>query len=481
MGTDLVDILISGGAVITMDPGRRVITEGAVAVEGGRIVDIGGAEELNARHAAKRVIDAKHKIVMPGLFDGHSHAGHALVKSLGYHNKLWYQACDTIYAEGSTERFWYAEALLTALERLRFGVTCSLTFLGGGDSVMRTDDTVYGSRHLEAVEKVGIREYLAVGPRRPPFPRGYARWDGDERTDYDVSFEDMLKTSRALIERWDGEAGGRIRLAMMLPTAHPEVKPIIGHELENLKMRASAVRETSKKYGVPFTQDGHTRGTVKFAHEELGLLGPDALLSHSTDLTDEEIGILRETDARVVHNPSAVASMTARCPVPELLDAGVTVMLGSDASAPDRSFDMFRHMFQCMRYHRRHYRDDRVLPPGKVLEMATIDAAKALGVDDELGSLEPGKKADVVIVDARKPHIYPLNMEADRVAYYANGNDVDTVIVDGEILMEGGDVKTVDIDRALDLVQEETEATIDRNGLRHLLGYTEKYWGHSRY
>ena len=175
------------------------------------------------------------------------------------------------------------------------------------------------------------------------------------------------------------------------------------------------------------------------------------------------------------------ASMTARCPVPELMDAGVKVMLGSDASAPDRSFDMFRHMFQCMRYQRRHFRDSRVLPPGKVLEMVTVDAAHALGLGNELGSLEPGKRADVVIVDAFRPHMYPLNMEVDRVAYYANGNDVDTVIVDGEVLMEDRVVKTVDEAEVLETAQEEAEATIDRNDLRHLLDYTDRYWGHSRY
>jgi cytosine/adenosine deaminase-related metal-dependent hydrolase len=477
----LVDILITGGTVITMDPNRKIIEDGGVALEGNRILDVGPSTELASRYKASRVIDATDKIVMPGLFDGHSHAGHGLLKSLGYHNKLWNEACEKVYAEGSPPGFWRAEALLTALERLRFGVTCSLTFLGGGDSVMRTDDPVYGESHCEAVEEVGIREFLAVGPRRPPFPRKYARWDGVTKTDYTVSFEDQLATSRTLIEGWDGGADGRVRIAMMLPTSHPEHGGFKGEVLEELKYMAGAARGLSKEKGVLFTQDGHTKGTVRFAHEELGLLGPDALLSHSTDLTDEEIELCKKTDTRIVHNPSAVASMTARCPVPELLDARVTVMLGSDASAPDRSFDMFRHMFQCMRYHRRHFRDDRVLPPGKVLEMATVDAARAMGLGEELGSLEPGKRADVILVDARKPHMYPLNMAADRVAYYANGNDVDTVIVEGEVIMEGCEIKTVDVDEVLDLAQTEAEAMIDRNDLRRLIDYTDGYWGRSRY
>ncbi|UCD46223.1 MAG: amidohydrolase family protein [Candidatus Bathyarchaeota archaeon] len=463
-----------------MDPGRRVLEDGAVAVDGGQILEVGSSAELGSKHSASRTIDASGKIVMPGLLDGHSHAGHGLIKSLGMHNDLWYQACDRVYAEGSTEEFWEAEALLTAVERLRFGVTCSLTFFGGGDSVMRTDDTAYGDRHCGAVEKVGVREYLAVGPRRPPFPRRYSRWDGWERSDHEVSFEDQLSVSEALIRRWNRE-DGRVNVCMMLPTSHPERTPITGSELEDVKYMAQAARELSKRYGVLFTQDGHTGGTVKFAHNELDLLGPDALLSHSTDLTDEEIGLLMRTDTRVVHNPSAVASMTARCPVPELLDVGVTVMLGSDASAPDRSFDMFRHMFQCMRYHRRHYRDPRVMPPGKVLEMATVDAAKAMGLDRELGSLEPGKRADIILVDARRPHMYPMNMAVDRVAYYANGNDVATVLVDGDVLMEDGVVKTVDEGEVLEMAQREAEAAIDRNDLRHLLDYTEGYWGRSRY
>jgi 5-methylthioadenosine/S-adenosylhomocysteine deaminase len=219
---------------------------------------------------------------------------------------------------------------------------------------------------------------------------------------------------------------------------------------------------------------------VKFAHEKLGILGPDTLLSHSTDLTEEEIGICRNTGTKIVHNPSAIASMTGRCPVPELLDAGVTVMLGSDGVAPDRSYDMFRHMFQAMRYHRFYYRDPSVLPPGKVLEMVTIDAARALGLEKELGSLEAGKKADLILIDMFKPHLFPLNMPVYRVAYYADGNDVDTVIVNGRVLMENRQVKTVNEADILELAQKETEDALDRTGLRRLLAIPDRFWGVSK-
>jgi cytosine/adenosine deaminase-related metal-dependent hydrolase len=227
--------------------------------------------------------------------------------------------------------------------------------------------------------------------------------------------------------------------------------------------------------------DGHTRGTIKFCHEELGFTGPEAVFSHSTELTDEEIKICAETGTKIAHNPSAVASIMGRCPVPELIDAGVTVVMGSDAGAPDRSYDMFRHMFQCMRYHRRHYRDADVLPPGKILEMTTIDGAKSFRMDDQIGSIEPGKKADVILVDLNKPHFYPLNMYVDKVTYFANGNDVDTVIVDGEILMENRVVKSVDEQQVLDDAQEQLEATLGRIDASKLFDTTENYWGKSHY
>jgi 5-methylthioadenosine/S-adenosylhomocysteine deaminase len=477
----MIDILIAGGTLITMDPQRRVIDDGALAISGDRIVDIGSTLELQARYQAARVLDASRKVVMPGLIDGHGHAGHGLVKTMGMGRPgEWYRACEVIYAEGSTKEFWQAEALLTSLERLKFGVTCGITFFGGGDSVMRTDDPVYGDRHCEAVQKVGIREFLAVGPRRPPFPRKYSHWSGSARRDVMISFEQQLQTCETLIQRWNHQADGKINICIMFPTHHPESASLSKTQYQDLLSQAQATRQLAKKHGVLFTQDGHTRGTIKFAHEELGILGPDALLSHSTDLTAEEIEICKLTDTRIVHNPSAIASIVGRCPVPELLDAGVTVMLGSDGTAPDRSYDMFRHMFQCMRYHRTYYGDPSYMPPGKVLEMATIDAARALGLEQGLGSLEPGKKADLILIDMFRPHLYPLNMPVHRVTYFANGNDVDTVIVNGQILMENRIVKTVDEASVLELAQKAAEEAMERTNLSHLLAIPEKFWGVSR-
>jgi cytosine/adenosine deaminase-related metal-dependent hydrolase len=249
--------------------------------------------------------------------------------------------------------------------------------------------------------------------------------------------------------------------------------------LDEASAQAKIARAFSRDNGLIFTQDGHTKGSVKFAHE-LGLLGPDALLSHSTDLTEEEIRLTASTGTHIAHNPSAVASIMGRCPVPELLEAGANVALGSDGTAPDRSADMFRHMQQCMHYHRRHFRDPSWLPAGRVLEMCTIDGARALGMEKDVGSLEIGKKADVVLVDLRRPHLYPAQMPLFRLVYFANGNDVHTVIVDGVVRLANRKAVGIDEDRVLDDAQREAELMIERAGLEALLETPATFWKHVR-
>ena len=476
----MIDLLIAGATVVTVDAERRVIDDGAVAVDGGRILAVGSTGELSQRHQARRTLDARRKVVMPGLIDGHGHAGHGLVKTLGGDDgEQWFRACEAIYAGASSRDFWHAEALLTTLERLKAGTTTGVSLLGGGDSVMRTDDPLYADRHMQAVEQVGIRTVLAVGPRRPPFPRSYVNWEQGRR-ELTVSFADQLAVCEETIRHWHGRHG-RLHVCLVLPVVHPERHVHGAAELAELQQQAAAVRELLERHGVLFHQDGHTRGTIRYLHDRFGLTGARSFFSHSTRLTDDEITLCADTDSRIVHNPSAVASILGRCPVTELIDAGVTVMLGSDGTAPDRSYDMFRHIFQCMRYHRYHFHDSDVLPPGKVLEMATIDAARGLGLDHEIGSLETGKQADIILLDMAKPHLYPLNMPLYRALYFANGADVDTVIVSGRILMENRRVTTVDEAGVLEFAQQETETMLERSGLHHLLETREGFWGRTHY
>jgi len=474
------DILITDGTVITMDPGRRVMDNGAIAIVGNRIAAVGTTAELRARFRAREVIDARRKVVMPGLIDGHGHAGHELLKSLAADSDEWDSIVERIYAHGSTPDFWRADAMLAALERLKFGVTTSVNFFGGGDNVYRVDDAKYGEAYLNAVAAIGLRWILGVGPRRGPYPSLFTDWNGKTRRDIQVSFERQIEVSETLIRKWNGAADGRVRMAVVFPTISPDAK-LAGDALNEVKREARVARDLSKSYHILFLQDGHTRGTVQYANDVLGLLGPDVILSHATNLTAREVKLIASTGTGISHNPSSVFSMNGRCPVTELIDAGANVILGSDGVAPDRSFDMFRHMFQATRYHRFYFHDAKVLPAGKVLEMVTIDAAKALGMEKEIGSLEPGKKADIILVDWFKPHLVPMNMPVYRMVYFASGEDVSTVIVDGRILMRDRRVFTADEENVLNTAQRESELAVRRAALTNdPTALPDGFWGTTR-
>jgi len=477
-----IDLLIAHGTVITVDAARRVIEDGAVAVHGQRIVAVGDTPALQGRFRARKTIDARRKAVLPGLIDSHAHAGHGLLKTMGGGDAdAWTQACQVIYTSASDEHFWHAEARLGALERLRFGTTTGVCLFGGGDSIMRVDDPRYAERHCAAIAEAGTRSFLAVGPSRPPAPRSYTTWTATGHEERAVSFEQMHETCEEIVRSQHGRADGRVNICLTLPVYLPQHDVELAQYADVFRQQARQYGEMARRHGLRFTQDGHRTGTLQLAHEELGLLGPNAFMSHAIDLTEEDIAACVATGTSIVHNPSAIMSIRGRCPVPELIEAGITVALGSDGTAPDRSYDMFRHMFQAMHYHRRHFRDAGVLPHGKALEMVTIDAARALGLEHEIGSLEAGKKADIILVDLFRPHLMPLNMPVYRVTCFASGADVCTTIVDGRILMEDGKVATLDEVDVMEQAQVATERMLERSGLQHLLESPPNLWRKAHY
>lgn len=462
-------LLVTGGVLITLDPARRVIPDGAVAIEGGRITAVGPRAEVEAAlPAPTRVLDARGKAILPGLVDTHAHAGHGLVKTMGNGDSAaWMEACRVIYTTASPPSFWAAEARLAGLERLMAGVTTGVSLLGGGDSIMRVDGPAAGEARAQAIAEIGIREVMAVGPTRPPFPRRY-----DDR---DVSFEEQLEVMDLLFERLHGK--GLMRLCTLMPVyreaQHDAAK------VAEIRAQGDAVRALGARFGARFHQDGHRTGSIAMADAMFGLLGPDAFLSHCVDLTDADIETLARTGAHVVHNPTAIAAVRGFCPVVRMLEAGVNVVIGSDGTAPDRSGDMLRHGFAAMRYAQQHARDDKLLPPGRILEMMTIDAARALGMENEIGSLEAGKRADLITVDLTAPHMAPANMPVSRVIHFATGADVRDVVVEGRVLMEGRRVRHLDQGAIVAEAEAATAAMLQQSGLDALV-VEEPGWGRIR-
>jgi 5-methylthioadenosine/S-adenosylhomocysteine deaminase len=472
-------LLVADGLAVTMDPDRRVIEGGAVLVEGGRIAAVGDTASLRAANPGVTELSARGKAVLPGLIDVHAHAGHTLVKTLGGGDSArWTAAVEEIYPRGATPEFWGADGALAALERLKAGVTTGLSIFGAYGS--RTDDPAHAEAHCASYRRVGVRSVVCPGVSPPPYPNRFHCWADGRAEPVDVGLARQIEVCEALVASQHGAAGGMTRVMLCAPVAFSGRPGVTEETARHYDEVAREVRAASRRLGVFFTQDGHKGGTVRAA-AAAGLLGPDALLSHCIDLAEDEIRAIAETDTKVAHNPSANFSIVGRCPAIELMEAGATVAIASDGTAPDRSFDMFRHMFQAMHYHRRHFRNAKVLPPGKALEMITCDAARALGMEAEIGSLEPGKRADIAIVDLRKPHLWPGDMPLYRLVCFAVGSDVDTVLVEGRVVMAGRRVLTVEEEAVMEDATREIGLALDRVGMRHMTETPAGFWKATRY
>jgi cytosine/adenosine deaminase-related metal-dependent hydrolase len=477
----MIDLLITGGIVVTMDRARRVLEDGAVAIDGARIVDVGMSAEIGARWPAKRVIDARRKIVLPGLVDAHGHGGHGLLKTIASDTpSLWGRVVTAVYFHFTTPEFWYAEGRLSALERLRFGVTTGLCVIG---SEPRSDDPELAGSHARAYAELGLREIVAVGPCNPPFPRPASRWRDGHRTRADFTFDQAIAGMEQVVERWHGAADGRIQVHLTPfvivpsldssgPTPADRAVALSVFDLEMTRR----VREIARHHGLRIHSDA-LGGMVRLAADDPnGLLGPDVLMQHCTGISLEEVAILARTDTRIGHAPMSGMLLRGRCPAIELLEAGATVAITTDGTSPRTSFDLFPAMRAAIRLHQLHFRDASVLPPGKALEMVTIDAARAIGLENQIGSLETGKRADVILIDGDQAHLAPLRMPVHRLVFEASGQDVATVIVDGRVLMEDRRVLCVDARAVIDSAEREAAAVIARAGLEPFIEPPANFW-----
>ncbi|MFP4619022.1 MAG: amidohydrolase family protein [Spirochaetaceae bacterium] len=486
-----LSILLKNCTIITMNPERAIIHDGLVGIRDSRIEFVGSAETIetqkkwdihNIELHAERVIDGNGGVLLPGLIDTHAHAGHGLTKTLGEggvgEEKDWNVLMEKIYFQASTPEFWRAEALLTGLERLKFGVTTGMNMFG---SYPRYDGAENWEAHVEGMSTIGVRDILGIGTPNPPFPKTFRKWHG-ERSDssfdqYSLSHRDSFAKTEEAVRRFHGLNDG---ISLCYPTPSG-VGYREGLSLEEHIAQNRAMKDISEKYGVPLHSHSYS-GDISYAREHFPfILGPHLSLAHCTGISEEEIQILSETGTSVCSGPSTGSYIKARCPVVELMEAGCNVTFCTDASAPDRTYDLFEKMRFGVRLHRVHFHDMGVLPAGKALEMVTIDAAQALGLSDSLGSIEAGKKADVILVDMNKPHLYPVWQEPLRMVYQASGQDVDTAIVNGKVLMHRRRVSGIDEKGILEDAQEQAQLALKRMGFEKSADLPDKLWGAVHY
>jgi 5-methylthioadenosine/S-adenosylhomocysteine deaminase len=415
-----VDLLIRDGTVVTMDAERRVIPEGAVAIRGDRIVAI--LEPGSDLPPARETLDARGRLVIPGLVNAHGHAAMTLLRGIADDLKLLDWLENHIFPAESknvSPEFVYWGTLLGCVEMARSGTT---TYV---DMYMFEEDAA------RATERAGIRGVLGQSVIGFPVP--------DHRTP-----EEALAAARRFLERYRGH-----------PLIVPSVAP---HALYTTPLEIVVKsRDLAREFGVPLQihaveppeeNDQVLKKLGKRTIDALadaGILGPGTILHHAIWLSREDIETIARHSASTSHNPeSNMKTASGTSPVPDLLAAGVNVGLGTDGAASNNNLDLFEEMDTAAKLHKLVRQDATAMPAKTVFHMATLGGAAALGMSDQLGSLETGKLADVVLVEARVPELTPLYDVYSHLVYAVKGANVETVVVNGRIVVRDRRMETVD-------------------------------------
>jgi 5-methylthioadenosine/S-adenosylhomocysteine deaminase len=354
----------------------------------------------------------------------------------------------------------YLSALLGCIEMVRTGTTC---FADPGGNWIES-----GPR---AIEQVGLRGVIAW--------RGVDTTVDEKRpiaTPVRASDEEVVARNESLFKRFNGAAQGKIRVWFGLADCRAASEKLIVNTVDKARELGTGVEIHIAGTEECVRHVIEHQGTTEIKYlQRLGVLGPDLLIIHAGWITTEEVPIIKEHDVKACHCPGAsmhgAYGSCSQGKFPELLEAGVTVALGVDSATANNSLDMFRAMYQAATCHKEMRLDPSLISPEQALEMATINGARALRWQDELGSLDVGKKADVIIVDASRPHWLPRQdfSMVPNLVYSASGADVDTVIIDGVIVMEDREMKTVDEERFLAEVQKAGRQVLKRAGLEDKL------------
>ena len=480
------DFLLYSGTLITMNPEREVIEDGAVAIKGSRIVDIGDSGELRQKHAGAEQIDCKGKLILPGFIDAHSHAGHCMMKAIAYDTarSYWMPIMTDAYHHNTTDEFWYLEGKLAALERLKFGVTCGVSVIS---NAQRCDTPEIPLNHAKGYAEVGVREVLAIGPSNPPFPRSFSRVAGNDKLRAEYTFDQLMEVADETIRLANHSCDDLIRafvapfvMVTSINPSNPTPPDMCSKLSAHDKHMARRVREIARKHNTRIHTEAFGGMIYLAAQDENALLGPDVHVQHCTGISFDEAMILARTQTNVTTSPNPEQFLYNRCPIPELLELGVNVAITTDGTSPAVSFDMLTAARKTQLVQQGLTRDRHLMPLGKLLEMITIGAAKAIGWEDELGSLEVGKKADVITVNMMQPHITPAFMPVHKLMLYACGNDVADVIINGRLLMRDRVVESVIEADVIRQASEESDRTIERAGLRKYMERCDTFWSGTR-
>jgi len=428
------DLLITNGIVMTMDPLDRVIKNGAVAVCGEMIAAVGPATAFGSIDA-KETIDAAGGIIMPGLVNTHTHAAMTLFRGLADDLPLmtWLNA-HIFPAEALLDPDKvHAGTLLACAEMILSGTTCFCDMYLFEDAVARAAK----SAGMRAV--VGEVLYDFPSPNYGPIQKGFDftrglidAWQDDPLVTIAVEpHSPYLCTPDLLTEAADIAREHRVPLVTHLSETHKEVNDI------------------REKYGT--TPVGHLA--------DLGVLGANLLACHCVVISDADMDLLEQYAVKVSHNPESNMKLASGIsPVTLLVERGVCTGLGTDGCSSNNNLDLFAEMDMAAKLHKVSRLDPTVMDAATVLRMATIDGARALGLDGITGSIESGKKADIIVIDTRKPHLTPMYHPASHLVYAVGGSDVCATVINGRVLMKNRRLMHMDLKKIMADARQIAEA-----------------------
>ncbi len=429
----IYDIVIHNGSVITMNSKVDMINNGVLCIKNDTLAKIEPHENHTPLPEGKKIIDAQGGIMMPGLVNTHTHLPMALFRGL---------ADDLPLSVWLNEHIFPAESNHIHPESVRLGALLSGAEMLLSGTTTCCDGYFYEDNVAAAVNDIGMRAILGQGVIDFPAP-------GVSKP------EDNVDNAIRFIQKWKN----------ISPLITPSMfchSPYTCSEatLKKAKDAADAngvlfqihTAETKDEY--VSIQTKHHTTPVKYL-DKIGIIDQNTLLVHAVWLDNDDIEIMAKRRASVSHNPESNMKLASGiAPVPALLKAGVTVGLGTDGCASNNNLDLFSEMDTAAKLHKVNTMDPTVMDAVTVLKMATIDGAKSLGLQDIIGSLEVGKKADVIIIDTRKPHLIPVYNPVSHIVYAAKGSDVQDVIVDGKVLLKNRKLLTVDMEDILGKVAD---------------------------
>lgn len=411
--------ILKNASIITMNQKNEILQNSSIAIDEDKIKYVGSVPDDFVPH---KVIDCSKKVIMPGLINAHTHVAMSLFRNYADDLPLWQWLTEKIWPieDKLTAEDVYWGSMLTIIELIKSGVTCF------SDMYFLMDEVA------KAVLQTGIRARLAWG---------MVGENENDNTRFDLT--------KRFYRDWNNKGNGRITV-MAGPHAPYTCSPgYLKRVAEFAKQENMGIHihlsESKKEVEESYSRYG--KSPIKHVYD-LGIFEVPTIAAHCVHLNDEDIKILAEKGVSVVYNPGSNLKLgNGFAPVEKLIEKGVNVALGTDGSSSNNNVNMFEEISLAALVNKGLSGDPTSIPAIKAIEMATKNGAKALGFERELGSIEVGKKADIIILDFNKAHLLPTHNVVSSIVYSAQASDVETVIIDGQVIMEKNELKTIDAER----------------------------------